>query len=147
MDYKEKYEQGLECIQEILNGTDDEEIRTSTLFKKLQPFFPELAENEEERIRKETISLVRYTKGRRIGYEPRIGQDKMIAWLEKQDEQKSVDEVLKIRQELYQSGYNDGYKHGQEDKEKELHGKLLEKQGEQKSTDKAEPKFKAGDWL
>ena len=31
------------------------------------------------------------------------------------DEQKSADEVLKIRQEVYQSGYNDGYKHGIED--------------------------------
>lgn len=35
--------------------------------------------------------------------------------LEKQGEKKSADEVLKIRQELYQSGYNDGYKHGQKD--------------------------------
>ena len=39
----------------------------------------------------------------------------VLAWLEKQSEKKSADEVLKIRQELYQSGYNDGYKHGQED--------------------------------
>lgn len=43
-----------------------------------------------------------------------------IAWLEKQGEKKPADEVLKIRQELYQSGYNDGYKHGQEDMTKSL---------------------------
>ena len=39
----------------------------------------------------------------------------MIAWLEMQSKKKSADEVMKIRQELYQSGYNDGYKHEQED--------------------------------
>lgn len=48
-------------------------------------FFPELKESEDERIRKEILGLVRYTKGRRIGYEPRITQDKMIAWLKKQE--------------------------------------------------------------
>lgn len=43
------------------------------------------------------------------------GRNELIAWLEKQSKKKSTDEVLKIRQELYQSGYNDGYKHGKED--------------------------------
>ena len=39
--------------------------------------------------------------------------------IEKQGEYKSPKEVLKIRQELYQSGYNDGYKHGCEDSKKQ----------------------------
>lgn len=34
------------------------------------------------------------------------------------EKEKSSDEVLKIRQEVYQSGYNDGYKHGCEDTKK-----------------------------
>lgn len=34
------------------------------------------------------------------------------------EKKKSSDEVLKIRQEVYQSGYNDGYKHGCEDTKK-----------------------------
>lgn len=37
---------------------------------------------------------------------------------EKDFGKKSSDEVLKIRQEVYQSGYNDGYKHGCEDTKK-----------------------------
>lgn len=40
-------------------------------------------------------------------------------WLEKQIRYKSPDEVLKIRQEIYQSGYDDGYKHGCEDTKKQ----------------------------
>lgn len=52
----------------------------------LEEVFPELRESEDERVRKEILSLVQYTKGRRIGYEPRIHQDKMITWLEKQEE-------------------------------------------------------------
>ena len=55
-----------------------------TITESLAYIFPELAESEDERIKKEIISLVQYTKGRRIDYEPRISQDDMIAWLEKQ---------------------------------------------------------------
>ena len=44
-----------------------------------------------------------------------FSKEEMLNWLENQGKKKSADEVLKIRQELYQSGYNDGYKHGQED--------------------------------
>lgn len=50
----------------------------------------------------------------------------MASWLEKQSKKKSADEVLKIRQELYQSGYNDGYKHGQEDLAKSLGKESIE---------------------
>jgi hypothetical protein len=47
-----------------------------------------------------------------------------LVWLRKQGE-KSSDKVLKIRQELYQSGYNDGYKHGCEDTKKQSEQKPI----------------------
>lgn len=83
MDYKEKYENGVECIQEILSGGADL-IRISTLRKRLQPFFPELKEDEnnDEKIGKEIIDFVKSRGGFKGDW---------IAWLEKQEENKSVD--------------------------------------------------------
>lgn len=152
---------------------------------------PELKESEDERLRKEIISALKFANVKGV-------YDKHLALLEKQWNKKPSDEVLKIRQEVYQSGYNDGYKHGIEDGkqgEKEtpcdrcrkaqpngscqditalgrcyVEGerkvkdttviyhesglKALEKslekgctEGEQKSADKVEPKFKVGDWV
>ena len=99
------------------------------------------------------------------GHTPQEAADRLHKYLlEKQGEKKASDKVLKIRQELYQSGYNDGYKHGCEDSKK---------QGEQKPavtdfnakdwyvskvdgkihdltynpTNKIEPKFKVGDYI
>lgn len=52
----------------------------------LETVLPELKESEDEKIRKEIIGLVEYTRGRRIGYNPRVSQDEMIAWLKKQED-------------------------------------------------------------
>lgn len=65
-------------------------------------------ESEDERIKKEILDLVSISgNGNQF--------EEIKDWLEKQGDKKSSDEVLKIRQEVYQSGYNDGYKHGIED--------------------------------
>lgn len=107
----------------------------------LDNIFPELKESEDERIRKELIKFHKSTididgiKGEQIiawlekqgeTYTKRDVDDAFVEGmalakdeLEKQGEKKSSDEVLKIRQELYQSGYNDGYKHGCEDTKKQ----------------------------
>lgn len=76
MDYKEKYENGVECIQEILGGAGDS-IKVSILRKRLQPFFPELRESEDEKIRKELCDFLR---------DNMLHQDAQyfISWLEKQ---------------------------------------------------------------
>ena len=87
MNYKEKYENGVECIQEILSGAADL-IRTSTLRKRLQPFFPELKENEseDERIRKGLIkSVSRIFEGHKL-YDTDVTREEALAWLEKQGE-------------------------------------------------------------
>lgn len=80
MDYKEKYEYGLECIQEILSGAGDS-IKTSILRKRLQPFFPELKEPEDEnkRISKEISRFLKQNNG---------WNHEWLTWLEKQGESK-----------------------------------------------------------
>ena len=82
MDYKEKYEHGLECIQEILSGAGDS-IKTSILRKRLQPFFPERQEkeSEDERIRKAIIAYISHDQ--HCG----VSNADMIAWLEKQGQE------------------------------------------------------------
>jgi len=86
----------------------------------VERMLPELkeSEGEDERIRKEIISLVQYTKGRRIGYEPRISQDEMLAWLEKQGD------VNALIQEAAEKSYTEGMRVERK--------RWLEKQGEQK---------------
>lgn len=87
----------------------------------LESLFPELKESEDEKIRK---WLIDWAKAVNWSEQFTVTKEQVLAWLEKQGEKKSSDKVLKIRQEVYQSGYNDGYKHGIEDV----------KQGEQKET-------------
>ena len=103
MDYKEKYENGVECIQEILSGGADS-IRISTLRKRLQPFFPELQENKGERIKKVLIDYFNEYKeqveGCGIYTFNGMQTDDILAWLEKQGEKKHADKVepkFKIR--------------------------------------------------
>ena len=90
----------------------------------LESLFPELKESEDEKIRKYLLKLADRCPEDSIDFMREVKKGDIIAWLEKQGEKKSSDKVLKIRQEVYQSGYNDGYKHGIEDV----------KQGEQKET-------------
>ena len=116
MNYEQKYKEALEKARQFSERPLEED--SSTIVEYI---FPELKESEDERIRKELITHCRNTRCVTEEGAERIA--KWIAWLEKQGEKKSSDEVLKIRQEVYQSGYNDGYKHGIEDV----------KQGEQKS--------------
>ena len=83
MDYKDKLKLAKEALD---SGSYDKET--------IEYIFPELAESEDEKIRKELIEFVKSRGGFKQEY---------IAW--------------------------------------------LEKQGEQKPTDKIEPKFKVGDWI
>lgn len=162
MDYKEKYEQGLECIQEILCGAGDS-IKTSILRKRLQPFFPEL-EDEDERIKREILEYINSyanLKDEKIPTE-------WLAWLEKQCQAK---ESIISQHEIEICKENDNFLTGEDERIKEtlkefvkgysafINGQWrlgdftvnrliawLEKQGIQ-PTDKIEPKFKPGDTM
>ena len=77
MDYKRKYEDVLSHAKQAIDNIPDK-----SLAKWLQSIFPELKESEDERIRKSIIDLVEKQM-------PNSENKKwMIAWLEKQGEQK-----------------------------------------------------------
>lgn len=142
--YENKYKEAKKWIESIYSELSHEQQTEA------EAFFPELKESDDERIRKEILGLVRYTKGRRIGYEPRITQDKMITWLEKQgNESINIDiesMVSSYEQRLKSQGQGNlennplinmcvsAFRRGVENTLEELNLKKLEKQGEQKPT-------------
>ena len=94
MNYEQKYKEALERAKKQLEdakifdykeGQIAYDIRTTTY-----AIFPELRESEDERIRKEIISLVDESTALRNVYDLR----KMIEWLEKQKEQKPINNIM-----------------------------------------------------
>lgn len=145
MNYEQKYKEALERARECMK---DGGISQNTI-DYLCNIFPELAESEDERIKKEIIDYIKtgtYKKD-------------WIAWLEKQctkevePRYENLEELL-VADNIYQMAMNDAMVN--EAKEKAAKalselciGKLLgfEKQGEQNTANKVEPKFKVGDWV
>ena len=79
MNYEKKYKEALDKARELCAYPT-----TKPFIKDLQDLFPELAESEDERIRKEFCKDI-WT------FIPNEKAHKYIAWLEKQGDQKSVD--------------------------------------------------------
>ncbi len=126
MDYKEKYEMALEGLQEILSSGEDS-IKMSRLQLRLQGIFPELAESDDERIRKEIIAILQY-KYENFSKDPKYHNvPQWIAWLEKQGQTFTKKDV------------DDAYLKGVCDTKHEL-----EKQGEQKSAWSEEDSYMLG---
>lgn len=96
MNYEEKakaYDDALERAiiwQDHLYDTNDRDYAD-----ELNYIFPELQERKNERIRKSIIDVIKSQKEQQCHIDSTI-YDEMIAWLEKQGEKKSSDEVLKI---------------------------------------------------
>lgn len=88
MDYKEKVIAPLNS-QEL----SDEQIR------KLEVSFPELAESEDERIRKSIINLVDTEFGDRFPFDG-FTREQMLAWLEKQGKKKPTIEMKSAEESL-----------------------------------------------
>lgn len=116
---------------------------------------PTKISEEDEKIRKEILSLIQYTKGRRIGYEPRIHQDEMLAWLEKQGQQKPTevrtigywqveDAEQKPTSDIRYDGVNAGASRSVVDGKPfdYEHATITQKD----FAPKIEPKFKVGKW-
>ena len=82
MDYKEKYEQALERAREIIKDYENRGLKDILFYAKedFEAIFPELAESEDEKIRK---ALIRFHKST-IDVDGIKGED-IIAWLEKQE--------------------------------------------------------------
>ena len=109
--------------------------------------FPELKESEDERIRKQIISFLKEFEH---DHYRSLDFSSWIAWLEKQGNADKVkqQQVIEIPfgakdSELQEATYYipDGY-------HAEINGnEVIIKKVEQKSIDKAEPKFKTGQWI
>ena len=123
MDYENKHK------EEIIRATQLWECGDITR-ENLEYIFPELKESEEEKIRKEIISALKfaYVKGE---------YDKHIAWLEKQGEYSSTVGKYFITPEESLGIDSDTF------------NKIVDEliYNELKPADKVEPKFHEGDWL
>ena len=135
----ERYNEALVWMQDLYPTME------GAMKEDAEHYFPELKKSEDEKIKQEIITYLSTVDDKEL-----IPYESWVAWLEKQGEYKSPEEVLKIRQELYQSGYNDGYKHGCEDSKKQDKQNLANStkncEDEQKPIE-IEPKFHEGDWV
>ena len=108
MDYEKKYNEALELARAnhkfYKEHTED--------VKLLEAIFPELAESEDERIRK---AIVKSIEDDSSVYEQEVSKEQMLDWLEKQKEQKPVlpgfDSMTpeeKMNHPLYLEGFDMG---------------------------------------
>lgn len=78
--YEKKYKEALE-IANVAHKDEDRHLKAT-----LERIFPELAESEDEKVRKE---LIKHLKEGAEGYEPAGGSSdyqRWLAWVEKQGE-------------------------------------------------------------
>lgn len=118
-----KYEEALERARKHYRETPNNVYKAM-----LEQIFPDIEENEDKKIKEEIINYFR-CQSRDEPTRKEI-HNRWIAWLEKQGETFTKKDV------------DDAYLKGISNTKNEL-----EKQYEQKPTDKVEPKFKVGDWI
>ena len=172
MDYEKKYKEALSRAAAMLKVANNEK----EAMDYISTIFPELAESEDERIKKE---IIRTLKGE-LRYTSQEDTDRYVAWLEKQGQETSwkpskgqINALEHFVRSIGESGYASPY----DDNTKLLKSLMndlrkLEEQGEQKPildfkasnwyvskvdgkihdltynlADKVEPKFKVGDWI
>lgn len=121
-----------EAAKTIYNSSNNKEV-----LEALETVFPQLRENEDEKIREEIISIVKSYRESCIT-EGNHRFDDCIAWLEKQGEKLPVG-FYYVNSEG-KKFYSDTFKYG----DLTLH---VEKQDEQKPDNKPELKFAVNDWV
>lgn len=142
-DYKKKYEEALERAREFINQVGTHNLKVDSL---LEQVFPELAESEDEKIRKDLIEFVNQYGDKFYGT---IAKASAISWLEKQKENNIIytDEydTKKCLTSFLKSLLEQGgiMEEGWSSIECEKYISWLEKQN---PANNAEPKFKVGDW-
>ena len=103
MDYEKMYKEALERAKIEINTKGIGE--TVNLCEQL---FPELAESEDERIRKALVKLLTVASEAYLIHSTGIKKESYLAWLEKQKEQKPVP---------FSCGHENGAKWSEEDEE------------------------------
>lgn len=106
MDNEEKYKKLIRAIKVLRELKPHDE----SLENWIKENAPEIAESEDEKVRKALIELVKYAKGNCLALIDKpfnvVPMDAMIAWLEKQDPKKHQEEL----DAAYKTEYHRGYK-------------------------------------
>lgn len=87
MNYEEKYKAALERAKKLYKEAKANEYTSD--MEDYETIFPELAESEDESIRKEIIHFLEIEKGQ-MTPEQYSDCENWFAWLEKQKEQKAI---------------------------------------------------------
>ena len=88
MDYEKKYEEALKRAKKL--------YEQGTITESLNYVFPELAESEDERIRRDCIKYLDWEYQHCPIDEDKMKIEKCIAWLEKQTNQSEEDETIEL---------------------------------------------------
>ena len=106
MDYEKKYNEALEKARQLCAYPT-----TKPFISDLQDLFPELAESEDEMVRRSLLDwLVKKRNNITIPFS--LGDaDRWIAWLEKQGEQKSITPKFKVGNTIIKRNKTFEYRH------------------------------------
>lgn len=131
-----RYDEALHKAKNYYSTTD-----SSSDIKLIGLIFPELKESEDERIRKAIHIYLDWLDGKK-DYAPR-GEytiNDMIDWIEKQGKHQKFRDSIQVGDKVTRN--EDGVLVNLSQL-----NRVAKKQGEQKPTDKVEPKFREGDWV
>ena len=95
MDYKRNTSKLLKKAKDL---HDNHALGMPFIYQTCEQIFPELKESEDEKIRKEIIQFLQLPHPQFVG---KRNHEEWIAWLEKQGEQKSEEEVDNLHNYLY----------------------------------------------
>lgn len=127
MEYEKKNKDAISTIKQALRQLSTNGVPVGNIIKAIKDIEEKYAESDDERIRGNIIATIHLYYGEPLEDEAK----EMIAWLEKQGEQKikTPEESLGIDSDTY--------------------NKIVDEciYGEQKPIDKVEPNFKVGDWV
>lgn len=101
--YEQKYKEALGRAKKIIGYYKTHNRSDETSIEDLESIFPELAESEDEKVRKE---LIKETKGSEVRLFETVTNDEFVAWLEKQGEHlENYDEAEKEKADFVGDGF------------------------------------------
>lgn len=91
MEYEKKYKEALERARALRNEAIEKEYAVDYI-KDYETIFPELAESEDERIRKDIVALIEFglTEGSAVSPGSHTTKEEALVWLEKQREREHL---------------------------------------------------------
>ena len=165
----QRYDEAIAHAKKLLKTIGNATLGNLVLKNEFEIMFPELAESEDEEIRKEMLQIAKESEDSFYMVMTPNKREKLIAWLKKQrDKDKLIQELGKYKVKYTQEVLSHQLKKQGEQKSaiydsnvlekhitknsiSELANSILIRNGwkviEQNLTDKAEPKFHEGEWL